>query len=85
MFLDELTRTVDEGNDFDVVYMDIARTFDKVPHQGPASYQQTSELPLSHSSKKLQYSISSLQSGKPNVTPFWMGEGSGCRDSFWCH
>ena len=32
-YLEELTRLVDEGNCVDVVYLDFAKAFDKVPHQ----------------------------------------------------
>jgi len=37
VFLDELTRAVYEGNDFDVLYLDFAKAFDKVATS--ASYQ----------------------------------------------
>ena len=33
VFLDKLTRAIDEGYDLDVVYLDFAKAFDKVPHQ----------------------------------------------------
>ena len=32
-YLEEITRLVDEGNCVDVVYLDFAKAFDKVPHQ----------------------------------------------------
>ena len=32
-YLEELTRLVDEGNSVDVIYLDFAKAFDKVPHQ----------------------------------------------------
>jgi hypothetical protein len=33
VFMDKLTRAIDEGYDLDVVYLDFAKAFDKVPHQ----------------------------------------------------
>ena len=33
VFFDKVTRTVDEGNCVDVVFVDFAKAFDKVPHQ----------------------------------------------------
>ena len=33
VFLDKVTRAVDEGNCVDVVFLDFAKAFDKVPHQ----------------------------------------------------
>jgi ribonuclease P/MRP protein subunit RPP40 len=33
MFLDRITRIVDEGNNVDVIYLDLAKAFDRVPHQ----------------------------------------------------
>jgi len=32
-FLDEVTRSVEEGHSVDVIYLDFAEVFDKVPHQ----------------------------------------------------
>ena len=31
-YLDELTKLVDQGHSVDIVYLDFAKTFDKVPH-----------------------------------------------------
>ena len=33
MFLDKVTQCVENGDDIDVVYLDFAKAFDKVPHQ----------------------------------------------------
>ena len=33
LFLDKVTRQVDEGHDLDVICLDFAKAFDKVPHQ----------------------------------------------------
>lgn len=33
IFLDKVTRAVDEGDDVDIIYLDFAKAFDKVPHQ----------------------------------------------------
>jgi ribonuclease P/MRP protein subunit RPP40 len=33
IFLDKVTRLVDEGKDLDIIYLDFAKAFDKVPHQ----------------------------------------------------
>ena len=33
MFLEEITKWVDDGSPIDVIYLDIQKTFDKVPHQ----------------------------------------------------
>ena len=32
-FLDKVTQAIDEGNNVDVIYLDFAKAFDKVPHQ----------------------------------------------------
>ena len=32
-FLEEVTKTVDEGSPCDIIYMDFQKAFDKVPHQ----------------------------------------------------
>ena len=32
-YLETLTRLVDEGHDLDIIYLDFAKAFDKVPHQ----------------------------------------------------
>ncbi len=32
-FLEDVTKYVDEGNPVDVLYLDFAKAFDKVPHQ----------------------------------------------------
>ena len=32
-FLDIVTRSVDTGDNVDIVYLDFAKAFDKVPHQ----------------------------------------------------
>ena len=31
-YLEELTRLVDQGHSVDIVYLDFAKAFDKVPH-----------------------------------------------------
>jgi len=33
VFLDKVTRCIDDGDNIDVVYLDFAKAFDKVPHQ----------------------------------------------------
>ena len=33
MFLEEITKWVDDGSPVDVVYLDFQKAFDKVPHQ----------------------------------------------------
>ena len=33
MFLEEITKWVDEGSPVDVIYLDFQKAFDKVPHQ----------------------------------------------------
>ena len=33
VFLDKVTQCVENGDDIDVVYLDFAKAFDKVPHQ----------------------------------------------------
>ena len=33
VFLDKVTQCVEDGDDIDVVYLDFAKAFDKVPHQ----------------------------------------------------
>lgn len=33
IFLDKITREIDSGNDLDIIYLDFAKAFDKVPHQ----------------------------------------------------
>ena len=33
IFLDKVTRMVNEGKDLDIIYLDFAKAFDKVPHQ----------------------------------------------------
>ena len=33
IFLDKITRDVDEGHNVDAIYLDFAKAFDKVPHQ----------------------------------------------------
>jgi len=32
VFLDKVTKCVEDGDDIDVVYLDFAKAFDKVPH-----------------------------------------------------
>ena len=32
-FLEYLTKSVDEGNSIDILYLDFAKAFDKVPHK----------------------------------------------------
>ena len=34
MFLEEITKRLDDGSPVDVVYLDFHKAFDKVPHQG---------------------------------------------------
>ena len=33
MFLEEITKWIDEGSPVDIIYLDIQKAFDKVPHQ----------------------------------------------------
>jgi len=33
LFLDKVTRSVDQGHDVDIVFLDLAKAFDKVPHK----------------------------------------------------
>ena len=33
MFLEDGTKWVDEGSPVDIIYLDLKKTFDKVPHQ----------------------------------------------------
>ena len=33
VFLDRITRCIDEGGSMDVVFLDLANVFDKVPHK----------------------------------------------------
>ena len=32
-YLEDLTKLIDEGNCVDIIYLDFAKAFDKVPHQ----------------------------------------------------
>ena len=33
MFLEEITKWIDEGSSLDIIYLDFQKAFDKVPHQ----------------------------------------------------
>ena len=33
MFLEEITKWIDEGSPLDIIYLDFQKAFDKVPHQ----------------------------------------------------
>ena len=33
LFLEDITKEIDEGKPLDVIYLDFAKAFDKVPHQ----------------------------------------------------
>ena len=33
MFLDEVSMCIDKGENIDVIYLDFAKAFDKVPHR----------------------------------------------------
>ena len=32
-FLEDITQAIDDGNDVDVIYLDLCKAFDKVPHK----------------------------------------------------
>ena len=33
MFLEEISKWIDEGSPVDIIYLDVQKAFDKVPHQ----------------------------------------------------
>ena len=34
-FLEEITKWIDEGSPVDIIYLDLQKAFDKMPHQRP--------------------------------------------------
>ena len=33
LFLEDVTKAIDEGNPWDMIYLDLSKAFDKVPHK----------------------------------------------------
>ena len=53
VFLDKVTKYIDDGYSVDVIYLDFAKAFDKVPHQrlsvaDPAIFERGGGLILMH-------------------------------------